>query len=199
MNEPATRTRGSSLALTALRFAAGDLPPEQAAAFAEQMTTDPDAQDALERAFRLSAAALGQSPPTPECSVRDAVADHVRRPLLSKWLPHRRYRGHPLAWVGVGGGFAAGLAVVGIWLADAPDDDPPTGSTPARVEEFNPSQATRVKVVDPNGGPAHTAVVKEMDERSGMMVVELVPDEPAEDAEKSTRGGTAVEVPPTQR
>ncbi len=199
MNDTASRGRGSSLALTALRFAAGDLPPEQAAAFAEQMTTDPAAQDALERAFRLSAAALGQPPPTPECSVRDAVADHVRRPLLSRWLPHRRYRGHPLAWVGVGGAVAAGLAVVGIWLADTADDDPPNGPATARAEDFNPPAATRVKVVDPNGGPAHTAVVKEMDERSGMMVVELVPDEPPEDPDKATRGATAVELPPAQR
>lgn len=187
----------SALALTALRFAAGDLPAEEAAAFAARIATDDAARDALERAFRLSAAALGQTPPAPDAGVRDAVRDRVRSPLLAKFFPRRPYRGHPVAWLGVGGTVAAGLAVFGVWLADPPDDPDPAPTAVVRpADEYGPAHATRVKVVDPHGGPVHTAVVKEMDERSGTMTVELVPDDAAADPDdKPGRGPAAVESP----
>ncbi len=198
-------TRESTLAMLALRFAAGDLPPEQAAEFAERIAVDDDAREALENAFRLSAAALGQAPPAPDPAVRSAVTEEVRHPFLAKWLPHRRYRGHPMAWLGLGGGVAVGLVAIGLWIADSPDDDPAPPASPgiARLEEPHqplPSP-TIVRVVDPHGGPTHTAVVKEMDERSGTMVVELVPDPPPtppppEEPEKPGRGVEAAEISP---
>src|SRR5689334_7505879 len=112
------------LPLTALRYAAGELPPAEAAAFEDRLAVDQEAREALGEAIRLSAAALHRPAPAPDPLVLEAVRDELRPTLLSWLFPRRRYRGHPLAWAGLGGAVAAGLAAVGVWLGDRPDEDP---------------------------------------------------------------------------
>jgi len=77
-----------TLQTTALRYAAGDLTPGETAVFEAQLANDQNARDALAEAVRLSAAAIGQKPPTPHPSFRATI-----RARLS-W---GRDRGHPLA------------------------------------------------------------------------------------------------------
>lgn len=106
MPEPTPR----ALEATALRYAARDLPPADAAAFEARLAYDQDAREALAEAVRLSAAALGQEPPAPHRSSRALTRDRIR-PLtgrLSRWLARRAYRGHPLAWAGAGAAAVAG-------------------------------------------------------------------------------------------
>lgn len=113
------------LPLTALRYAAGELPPAEAAAFEVRLAHDQAAREALGEALRLSAAALDRPAPAPDPLVREVVRDMLR-PTLASWLfPRRPYRGHPLAWAGLGGAVAAGLTALGVWLGDPPAD--PTG------------------------------------------------------------------------
>jgi hypothetical protein len=127
------------LALVALRYAAGDLPPPQAAAFEGRMAADPDAREALGEAIRLSAAALHQPVPAPDPLVRLAVREALRPTIVSRLFPRRPYRGHPLAWAGVGAAAAIGLIVVGLELGrpvNAPStvQAPITSATPPAVQ-----------------------------------------------------------------
>ena len=84
----------------ALRYAAGELMREDSVAFEAQLATDQNARDALSEAVRLSAAALGQSPPTPHRSFRLIIRERLAgwRPW---WLARQAYRGHPLIWIGL--------------------------------------------------------------------------------------------------
>ena len=104
-----------TLQATALRYAAGDLDPEEIAAFEARLAEDQDARDALAEAVRLSAAAIGQPSPAPHPSFRGII--RARLGLLS-------YRGHPIAWVGLGAAVVAVCALVAVSLADrdAPED-----------------------------------------------------------------------------
>lgn len=117
MREPSA----PSLDTVALRYAARDLPPAEAAAFEARLAADQDAREALAEAVRLSAAALGQEPPAPHQSFRSLIRERLR-PWYPGWLSRRAYRGHPLVWAGVG---AAAVALVGLQLA-APDAPPST-------------------------------------------------------------------------
>lgn len=115
-----------TLQTTALRYAAGDLPPVEGSAFETRLATDPDAREALAEAVRLSAAALGQTPPAPDRSFRALIRDRVR-PASSwwaGWLARRAYRGHPATWFAVGVAAAAGVLVVGSVLAPEPPANP---------------------------------------------------------------------------
>ena len=96
---------------TALRYAAGDLPPDEAAAFEARLAEDQDARDALAEAVRLSAAAIGQKPPTPHPSFRAAI--RARMNLGA-------HRGHPFAWVGLGGAVVAVCTLVALSMDERP-------------------------------------------------------------------------------
>lgn len=116
MPEPTPR----ALEATALRYAARDLFPAEAAAFEARLAYDQDAREALAEAVRLSAAALGQDPPAPHHSFRALIRDRVR-PLagwVSGWLARRAYRGHPFAWAGAGAAVVAAMI-----LAAGPFDE----------------------------------------------------------------------------
>jgi hypothetical protein len=110
------------LPLTALRYAAGELPPAEAAAFEVRLGHDQTAREALGEAIRLSAAALDRPAPAPDPLVREMVREALRPTVLSWLFPRRPYRGHPLAWAGLGGAAAAGLTALGVWLGDPPAD-----------------------------------------------------------------------------
>jgi anti-sigma factor RsiW len=160
-NDRRPDTAEMTLSLLAWRYAAGELPPDQAAAFAARLGTDPAAQDALAEAVRLSARALGQPPPAPDPLTRSAIVERLRPAatllggLVALVFRRRPYRGHPLTWAGVGAGLAAGVVGVGTWLADAdpapsgprttvlapqPEGDAAPGSDPIRTVA-NPEQA----------------------------------------------------------
>ncbi|MCZ2340191.1 MAG: hypothetical protein LC104_00160 [Bacteroidales bacterium] len=126
MLEPArpSGTASSELALTALRFAAGELSAPATTAFAARVAADPLAQNALEEALRLSAAALGQSLPTPDPLVREGVRDRIRPGFFSRIFPRRPYHGHPITWAGLGGSAAVVLTIFGVWLGESPAPPP---------------------------------------------------------------------------
>ena len=134
MPEPTPR----ALEATALRYAARDLPPADAAAFEARLAYDQDAREALAEAVRLSAAALGQEPPAPHRSFRAIIRDRLR-PLtgwVSGWPARRAYRGHPLAWAGTGAAVvAAVILAAGPFDVDEPDPtraaSPPIAAIPA--------------------------------------------------------------------
>jgi hypothetical protein len=137
----------------ALRYAARDLGPADAAAFEAQLATDPAARDALAEAVRLSAAALGQEPPAPHPSFRRLIVDRLR-PLSAPWFRRRAYPGHPLAWVACGVVFAAGLVVVARELGADPAADPmpapvaqPVALEPVVVLPVRPEPAPSPKPV----------------------------------------------------
>src|SRR5438105_3935852 len=98
-----------ALEATALRYAASDLSSGEAAAFEERLAGDQSAREALAEAVRHSAAALGQQSPTPDRSFRALIHERLRplRGWYAGWLARRAYRGHPLAWTGIGGGLVA--------------------------------------------------------------------------------------------
>ncbi|HET6573054.1 MAG TPA: hypothetical protein VFG68_05595 [Fimbriiglobus sp.] len=151
------------LPLTALRYAAGELPPAEAAAFEVRLAHDQEARDALGEAIRLSAAALDRPTPAPDPLVREVVREALRPTVLSWLFPRRPYRGHPLAWAGLGGTVAAGLTALGVWLGDQPDDrtGPPEVvdvAPPANPDVGVPAGIQLVKSPDtpapPDGAPS---------------------------------------------
>src|SRR5260221_14464201 len=87
---------------TGMRFAAGDLPPRETAAFEVRLAGEQSARDALAEAVRLSAAALGQDAPAPDRTFRAMIRERLLRSWYPGWLARRAYRGHPLAWAGAG-------------------------------------------------------------------------------------------------
>jgi hypothetical protein len=134
---PDASTQGPlALEALALRYAANDLPAPQAAAFESLLATDQTARDALSEAVRLSAAALGQAPPAPDSSFRAAIRDRLR-PLARwcpRWLARRAYRGHPVAWVGLGLVTAATAALTALAIAERPPGPEGVACPPAAVE-----------------------------------------------------------------
>ena len=129
--------RDPTLQGTALRYAAGDLSPDEGTAFEARLAEDQDARDALAEAVRLSAAAIGQKPPAPHPSFRAAIRAR---------LDLRAYRGHPFAWVGLGGAAVAVCTLIGLSLAGRAD--PPTAATaPLPVEAILPGRAVEPSAV----------------------------------------------------
>ncbi|MFO0935697.1 MAG: hypothetical protein U0798_04165 [Gemmataceae bacterium] len=110
--------RNDALSFAALKYAAGELSPVDAAGFELKLADDPAARDALEEAVRLSAAAVGQPSLMPDPLYRDATIESLRP--TSTWLgrvfARRPYRGHPLTWTGAGAGAMALFASL-VWLA----------------------------------------------------------------------------------
>ncbi|HJZ57536.1 MAG TPA: hypothetical protein VKE74_21380 [Gemmataceae bacterium] len=157
-----------SLALQAqaLRYAAGDLLPAEAEAFEARLATDQAARDAIAEAVRLSAAALGQAPPAPDRSFREMIRERLFVRWLPGWLARRAYRGHPLAWAGLGAALVAVVAVAAVQLAGAPPSDPPASARTAAPSATRPApgpvpgpQSGVVTVPAPRpGDPTHAAV-----------------------------------------
>ncbi len=100
--------RDPTLQSTALRYAAGDLAPDEVSAFEARLADDQGARDALAEAVRLSAAAIGQKPPAPHPAVR----------AFARARLGLGYRGHPVAWAGLGAVVVAACALVAVALAD---------------------------------------------------------------------------------
>jgi hypothetical protein len=143
------------LALTALRYAAGDLPPPQAEEFEGRMAADQEAREALGEAIRLSAAALHQPVPAPDPLFRVAVREALRPTVISRLFPRRPYRGHPLAWAGLGAAVAVGLFVFGVELA-GPAGEPESVQAPAAAVPTTPATSPEVLAVRPHS-PASAA------------------------------------------
>lgn len=120
---------------TALRYAAGDLTPDEVSAFETRLAEDQDARDALAEAVRLSAAAIGQEAPAPHPSFRAAIRARLNL---------RAYRGHPLAWVGLGAAAVAACTLLALTLADRADQ---SQAAPARVEAAPAPHAAEPPVV----------------------------------------------------
>jgi hypothetical protein len=139
-----------SLQTLALRYAAGDLPPAEAAAFEARLGNDQPARDALAEAVRLSAAALGQDPPAPDRTFRALIRERLRPPApwWCGWLARRAYRGHPLVWFGTGVTAAAALTCATLTLEPLPPPHagpdraanvPPAGSGPRPAAAHPPA------------------------------------------------------------
>jgi len=105
------------LAVLALRYAAGDLPPAETTAFEERLGDDQPAREALAEAIRLSASAVGQPVPVPSAGARVGVRDRLFPTWLSRLFPRRSYRGHPAVWAGLGGTVAAAVAALAFTLS----------------------------------------------------------------------------------
>src|SRR5262245_22671866 len=101
-----------TLQTTALRYAAGDLPPEEVTAFEARLAVDQEARDALAEAVRLSAQAIGQKPPAPHPSSRAAIRERLRVT-----------RSGPLAWIGLGAAAVAACTIIGLSLAGTVEPD----------------------------------------------------------------------------
>jgi hypothetical protein len=203
----------TGLALTALRYAAGELPATEAAVFDAQLAADQAARDALSEAIRLSAAALGRPAPAPDPLTRAAVLDRVRPTLIGRAFPRRPYRGHPLTWAGLGGVVAAGLTAVGVWLGDpppAPDPvivrgraaEPPPAPRPVVFAEAAPApRAGRPApaAVAEAGGPPPTMVASRTGEPpappAGKPAAAADTDPPAIEALPPDPARTAAEPP----
>lgn len=145
MLEAPTRPDPLALQATALRYAAGELPPVDSAAFEARLAGDQDAREALAEAVRLSAAALGQDPPAPDRTFRAMIRERLRpvSAWWARWLARRAYRGHPLAWAGIGAGAVAAATLFGLYLAEgerittaaaARPHDPPGAAGPTCPE-----------------------------------------------------------------
>lgn len=105
-----------TLQTTALRYAASDLSPGEASAFESRLADDQEARDALSEAVRLSAAALGQAAPEPDHTFRSAMRERLTG-WCPDWLARRAYRGHPLAWAGLGAVVVTMCTFVGLSFA----------------------------------------------------------------------------------
>jgi hypothetical protein len=140
-----------TLQATALRYAAGDLDPKEVSAFEARLADDQDARDALAEAVRLSAAAIGQKSPAPHPSFRGII--RARLGLLG-------YRGHPIAWAGLGAAVVAVCALVAVSLADrdAPEDAVAAPTTPVVAEVAPPAPHVDHATVAPLAPDAHVAV-----------------------------------------
>ena len=195
MRETSHSPRNDDLALTALRFAAGELSSDRAEAFAEQMAHDQAARDALSDAIRLSAAALGQSSPVPDPLTREAVREQVRGTWLAWLFPRRPYRGHPLAWAGLGGTVAASLTVFGVWLGDRPDAgqfrSTPVAPIVAAPSDEESSRGSQVVFVGPPAPPQGESLATGPQMPMIVEPVEVEPSTATASAEPGERNGTA--------
>jgi len=118
-----------TLQAAALRYAAGDLTSAESEAFEVLLNDNQEARDALAEAVRLSAAALGQEPPTPDRSFRAAIRERLIG-YCPAWLRRRAYRGHPLTWTALGAAVVAASTVIGLSLAA----HQPPGAAPSVVQ-----------------------------------------------------------------
>lgn len=147
--------RDSTLAATALRYAAGDLSPTEVEAFERLLAENQDARDALSEAVRLSAAALGRPSPAPDRSSRARV--RARLGLT--------YRG-PLTWSALGAAVVAAAALAAVYAADraAPLDDAPAvpaaTDVPPLVRHDVPAPSDTIATADTPDAPDERSVAE---------------------------------------
>lgn len=120
----------------ALRYAAGELSPIEAAAFEARLAGDPAAREAVAEAVRLSAAVLHCPPPAPDASFRAAACERLLHPRRPRWLSRRAYPGHPLLWVTLG---AAGITAFALLITFVPPPAPPPPNIPPVTSPSNSS------------------------------------------------------------
>jgi hypothetical protein len=110
-----TEAESVTLAFQALLFASGEMEGAEAAAFEARLGEDQAAREALCQAVQLANPRAGLGVLRPDPSYRDRVRKRVqRRPTLWSWLAGKRsYRGHPLAWTGLGAA-ACLLIILGV-------------------------------------------------------------------------------------
>ncbi|MCE9564480.1 MAG: hypothetical protein K8U57_20775 [Planctomycetes bacterium] len=137
-----------TLQTTALRYAASDLTPGEATAFETRLADDQDARDALSEAVRLSAAALGQTPPTPHPTFQAVIRERLVG-WCPDWLARRAYRGHPLAWCGLGAVIVAMCTIVGLSFAERAPSPAQSVSNPLTPTLPVSPQMLAVEVVAP--------------------------------------------------
>src|SRR5262245_8485483 len=139
------------LSITALRYAARDLPPVETAAFEVRLAADQDAREALAEAVRLSAAALGRPVPAPLAGIRGVIADRLTpaATAVAGLFRRRAYRGHPMTWAGLGAAAAAAAVSVGVWFADPPASARPELAVACPPPDAVPSAAARAADADP--------------------------------------------------
>ena len=126
-----------TLQATALRYAARDLSQAESTAFESRLGADQEARNALSEAVRLSAAALGQAPPSPDRTFRAAIRERLLG-YCPAWLRRRAYRGHPFVWITLGAGAVAACTVIGLALTNR---EPVVGANPqAAKASFAPEQ-----------------------------------------------------------
>jgi hypothetical protein len=127
----------------ALRYAARDLNPRETSTFEARLANDQVARDALSEAVRLSAAALGQAPPVPHHSFRAAIHERLLG-WWPGWLARRSYRGHPIAWAGLGATTVAVCLILGLSLAQTElKKDSPASANNTHVQSGNTSENNR--------------------------------------------------------
>jgi hypothetical protein len=145
-----------TLQTTALRYAAGDLSPDEATAFESRLAEDQDARDALAEAVRLSAQAIGQKSPTPHPSFRAAIRERLNF--------HSNY-GHPFMWAGGGAAVVAICTFIGLVLADNTEPENASGilsvSSPSEVIEIPRSAKSPSFDIAPPPHDATTPVLTE--------------------------------------
>jgi hypothetical protein len=95
---------GEVLAFQALLYASGELDPSEALAFETRLAEEQGAREALCQAVQLSQVLRGEAPARPDPAWRERVRQRLQpRRRLGQWFTDRRfYRGHPLAWSGLG-------------------------------------------------------------------------------------------------
>lgn len=147
-------TSGSpDLALVALRYAADELTPAEAELFEARLAVDQEAREALGEAVRLSAAASGVPAPAPDPLVRQAARERLHPTWAARLFPRRPYRGHPLAWAGVGGAVAAAVSLAVTHLSAEPTPvAPPLVAAGDPPPEPSAGGSSRV-ALDPHDNP----------------------------------------------
>jgi hypothetical protein len=127
------------LAVQALLYAGGALPPAEARAFEVLLSQDQKAREALGLAARVvHSAGPDDAAVLPDAAYRRRLrARFAPRPALWSWLSRRRtYPGHPAVWSALGATAAAVLLFAllrAFWVAPVAQTPPPT--TPVPVQE----------------------------------------------------------------
>jgi hypothetical protein len=124
------------LALQALLYAGGALPPAEARAFEALLGQDQHAREALGLAAQVVHTADPDADVLPDASYRRRLRQRFApRPAWSWLYGPRTYPGHPAAWSGLGAVAAALLLaflVRAFWAAPAPPAPPEQPPVPAQ-------------------------------------------------------------------
>ncbi|VTS04534.1 hypothetical protein [Tuwongella immobilis] len=134
----------------ALLYVAGELNPDAAAAFEQQLAEQQSAREALAQAVQLTLLAVGNAPLQPNPEYRKVVRDRLMHPKPFAWLVQRRiYVGHPAVWTGVGALAMAVFLVLPGWRTELP---PETQAEPLQVHAAPETQLVQEPPAQP-GSP----------------------------------------------